>query len=427
MRPAVTREEADPAVEVDVLTQRLEVVSEELAVADDELAAQQREIDDLITRELEARQALSAVTATVPVPVLVTDAAGGIREANQAAATLLGLAVGRLLRKPVQALIHPDDRGDVRELVSRSSLEGNAEGVLLVVPRNGAPRPVRVVVTSDPRRTGGRPSLTWVLAPDSSDVPAGLTDLDAPDDPALHAVAGLTTLPVGELSTHELLTRIAALATTAVRGATWTSVVLGDPVQPQELAADSEVAQGVDGAQWNAGEGPSTTAHQDDVPVVVADLSTDERWPRLAQAMAHSPVRSALAVPIRSHQDVVGVLTLYGEETGALGGDRQLDRALVFAEAAAAVLADLHRIEELRSTAENLTIAMKSRATIEQAKGLIAGWLGCSVEEAFDTLTRLSQDRNVKLRDLAALVVADPSRHDLEPLLEQTHARLRSR
>jgi hypothetical protein len=410
----------------DELSLRLQVVTEELAVADDELAAQQREIDELIAREVDTRRTASAVVRSVSVPVLVTDAAGAIIEANLAAATLFGVPAARLVRKPVQALVPAGARPIVRDLVSGARNVDSTGATLEVTPRAGLPRTVRVVITTGARWLDSRPVLTWVL----EDVTLPLSDDDA--DPAvLQALATLAALPVGDLSRHQLLTRLAGLAAGAVPGASWSSVVLGDPTEPTELAADSEEAQRIDGAQWRSGQGPAVAAHREGVPVRSTDLRQDGRWPVLAGPAGQTPVRSALAVPIRAQDPTVvpavrGVLTVYGPEPGAFETARHVDRVLVFAEAASALLHDLDRIAELRATAENLTVAMRSRAGIEQAKGLVAGWLECSVEEAFQVLTHLSQHRNVKLRDLAALAVADPSRHDLRPVLAGALDRVRA-
>jgi AmiR/NasT family two-component response regulator len=49
---------------------------------------------------------------------------------------------------------------------------------------------------------------------------------------------------------------------------------------------------------------------------------------------------------------------------------------------------------------------MSSRATIEQAKGLLMGSEGCTADGAFDILRRASQRQNVKLRDIAEQLVA---------------------
>jgi AmiR/NasT family two-component response regulator len=49
---------------------------------------------------------------------------------------------------------------------------------------------------------------------------------------------------------------------------------------------------------------------------------------------------------------------------------------------------------------------MESRAVIEQAKGIIMGERRCTAEEAFQILSKLSQDTNRKLREVATLLVS---------------------
>jgi AmiR/NasT family two-component response regulator len=55
--------------------------------------------------------------------------------------------------------------------------------------------------------------------------------------------------------------------------------------------------------------------------------------------------------------------------------------------------------------ANHMELAMRSRAVIEQAKGIIMGDRRCSADEAFAILTKLSQDTNHKLRDVAVALV----------------------
>jgi hypothetical protein len=54
--------------------------------------------------------------------------------------------------------------------------------------------------------------------------------------------------------------------------------------------------------------------------------------------------------------------------------------------------------------------AMRSRAVIEQAKGILMARLGCDADAAFNELKTLSQHSNRKLRDLAAEIVAETAR-----------------
>ncbi|KDN19184.1 ANTAR domain-containing protein [Amycolatopsis rifamycinica] len=53
-----------------------------------------------------------------------------------------------------------------------------------------------------------------------------------------------------------------------------------------------------------------------------------------------------------------------------------------------------------------LRAALSSRPVIEQAKGMVMLLRGCSAAEAFGVLVAVSQLSNVKLRDVAAVVVA---------------------
>nr|WP_240896840.1 GAF and ANTAR domain-containing protein [Kineococcus vitellinus] len=206
-------------------------------------------------------------------------------------------------------------------------------------------------------------------------------------------------------------------------------------MQPQHVAADSPVAQQADGAQHRSGQGPTPDAHEHRLPVLTDDLGADPRWPRLAEVAAGAPVRAAVAVPLMLdalpnatlNGEVAGVLTLYSARRAAFSDAADLDRALTVSTVAGAALAAHRRKEALHSTAEHLRIAMSSRAPIEQAKGLVAGWLGCGVEDAFAVMTGLSQDRNVKVRDLAVLLVADPASPHLRGVLTAGYARLQQR
>jgi hypothetical protein len=57
-----------------------------------------------------------------------------------------------------------------------------------------------------------------------------------------------------------------------------------------------------------------------------------------------------------------------------------------------------------------LQARMKSMPVIEQAKGIIMAQFGWPEDQAFDALRRASMRENVKLRDLAARIVANTAR-----------------
>lgn len=59
--------------------------------------------------------------------------------------------------------------------------------------------------------------------------------------------------------------------------------------------------------------------------------------------------------------------------------------------------------------------ALASRAAIDQALGVIMAQERCTSAQAFDVLRSASQNRNVKLRDVAREVVSSVSGEPPEP------------
>ncbi|MHA7264346.1 ANTAR domain-containing protein [Arthrobacter sp. TMN-37] len=64
------------------------------------------------------------------------------------------------------------------------------------------------------------------------------------------------------------------------------------------------------------------------------------------------------------------------------------------------------RIARLSDTDENLRAAMQARTTIDLAVGIIMAQNRCSQDSAMTILKAASSARNVKLREVAAAVVA---------------------
>jgi hypothetical protein len=72
---------------------------------------------------------------------------------------------------------------------------------------------------------------------------------------------------------------------------------------------------------------------------------------------------------------------------------------------AQALAARIAEVEVLAEEVVDLRRALGSRATIEQAKGIVMADRRCSPDEAFAVLARLSQDTNVRLADVALALV----------------------
>jgi hypothetical protein len=169
----------------------------------------------------------------------------------------------------------------------------------------------------------------------------------------------------------------------------------------------------LDDAQYESGEGPCLQVLDPHDPIYLEDAGDpDERWMHYAQTAEHLGVESSLSIhlPI-DNETVAGSLNLYARRRVEMS-DEDIQRALRFASQISAAMEsiDAHRAtaEEYRSTAklaQDMAEAMRSRAVIEQAKGMLMADHHISDEEAFTMLVRLSQRSNVKVRDVARRLV----------------------
>jgi hypothetical protein len=88
-------------------------------------------------------------------------------------------------------------------------------------------------------------------------------------------------------------------------------------------------------------------------------------------------------------------------------GFSQLDEELIslFTVPASAAIMVAGRYFEARDLAAQLEQALQPRSVIDQAIGIIIAESRCDADQAFATLTRAPNNRNIKLRHLAAEIV----------------------
>lgn len=155
--------------------------------------------------------------------------------------------------------------------------------------------------------------------------------------------------------------------------------------------------------QWEAGDGPIPAAVRSGEPAAADDLLADRRWPAYRAVALKAGVRSSATLPFR-HQDLTVTVTVCGFRPGALD-DRSRSLASLVGDLAANTLADALALEQVRTEAAQLDVALRSRPVIDQACGILMHLLGCDAETAFDLLRRRSQRTNSRLSDLAEAVV----------------------
>lgn len=178
------------------------------------------------------------------------------------------------------------------------------------------------------------------------------------------------------------------------------------------VASSSERAQKMDEIQYNYADGPCLRAAREHSLVHVSDLRSDDRWPdEYKKNVTEEGIRSVLGVPIILDSDEGDAgLNLYSDEPDRFD-EESIKAAEEYAREASRALSLALRFARHRDTEEDLTAALESRSTIAMAIGIIMGQNRCSQEEAFRLLKSASSSRNIKLRELAASLVAsaDPS------------------
>jgi AmiR/NasT family two-component response regulator len=102
----------------------------------------------------------------------------------------------------------------------------------------------------------------------------------------------------------------------------------------------------------------------------------------------------------------VGAMNLYARVPDGFDDDDEA-LALDLAGAAGSVLSNVSAYWTAFDLSQNLNEAMKTRAVIEQAKGMVMALSpGLTPDDAFDLLRKASQRENVKLRRGNAAVIA---------------------
>jgi AmiR/NasT family two-component response regulator len=117
-----------------------------------------------------------------------------------------------------------------------------------------------------------------------------------------------------------------------------------------------------------------------------------------------------LAMPI-SVEPALLVLGLYAVRPGAFSGRAAAPLAEMLAEQVAVALGNMWDFDEVRTDAAQMQEALAGRAVIDQAKGIIMQANGCTAEAAFEELRQISQHHQVKVADLARLLVEEHQRN----------------
>ncbi|GGG52029.1 RNA-binding protein [Kocuria dechangensis] len=193
----------------------------------------------------------------------------------------------------------------------------------------------------------------------------------------------------------------------------WCAVTLLRERKAATVASSSERAEQLDEIQYGFGDGPCLTAAREHRLVHVRDMKLEDRWPGYKEAAARNGIRSVLGVPMELGEEASAGINLYSDQP-----DKYDDAAIEAIQhevlLASKALRLAVRLARHREAEADLAAAMRSRTAIDLAVGIVMGQNRCSQEQAVEILKAASSHRNVKLRDLAAELVASVSKGRVE-------------
>ena len=180
-------------------------------------------------------------------------------------------------------------------------------------------------------------------------------------------------------------------------------LVHGDKMVETAAATDPLVEE-LDQFHVSCGEGPGLGSSSDNLTVRVADCRFDLRWEKWARCLDERGIRSVITARLTTGSSDLGTLNLFHAEPDAFDTDDEAVAAIL-ARHAAVALASARRVE-------NLWLAIDARKLVGQAQGILMERFDLSPDQAFAVLLRYSQTKNIKLRDVAELLVSQRSLPD---------------
>ena len=222
------------------------------------------------------------------------------------------------------------------------------------------------------------------------------------------AVASLSELVralAEDESVPDTMQSILKLALRSVPGCHGASVTMIDEEgKPGTIAATDEDTYELDRRQNALRDGPCLDAARRQQVNRWNHREAEQRWPEFTQIATEMGLRSYLSAGLGWAGRPLGALNLSSRDSD---GFSELDEGILalFTSPAAAVIVVAGRYAEARDLAAQLEQALRSRAVIDQAIGIVMAESRCDADQAFGTLRRASNNRNMKLRDLATEIV----------------------
>lgn len=229
------------------------------------------------------------------------------------------------------------------------------------------------------------------------------------DDELAASLVGLSGLLTDQRPLQDTLTEIAEFAVAAIPGAEGAGLTMLEDDRPQTVVASAPFVRAVDDVQYGLDEGPCLLAVETRRTQTSGSLGGEPRWPRFGPRVGRMGVHSVLSLPLLLSEQVVGALNIYARPKDAFG-DEAVRIGELFAVPAAVSVHNSQVLARSQRLAGQFEQALSSRATIDQAIGVLMSRTGADPQEAFGRLREMSQSQHLKLNEVAATLVAEAVR-----------------
>jgi GAF domain-containing protein len=223
-------------------------------------------------------------------------------------------------------------------------------------------------------------------------------------DASPEQIRALQELVLATDTLQDFLSHVARQAASISPGLSCGITVSTDPRRPLTVGTSDATAARLDETQYSHGDGPCLEAMRTGQIIEVTDATNETRWSTYITAAVSQGLRASLSTPITASGATIGVVNIYSRKPRTFTPDERA-RVEAYTEQAAAAIAIATRLAHHTQLTNDLRTAMVSRATIDQALGILMGQLRCNADHAFAVLRKTSQDTNTKLRDVATTII----------------------
>jgi GAF domain-containing protein len=153
-------------------------------------------------------------------------------------------------------------------------------------------------------------------------------------------------------------------------------------------------------------------------PRRLEDASADQRWPAFSARLLNAGFGGCLALPLSTGGSETAVLTLFSLQPAQFG-ELGYDVVLMLTLHAGVVFDNATLYHDSNRLVGQLRTALHTRALVGRAQGLLMRQFGYNSDRAFEALRTMSQNNNVKLRDLAGVLVQAHENGSFDTALEK--------